>query len=104
MFIFDDKPIPDNLPIDSIPQWIKKNANWWAQGTITDTDFLKGIEYLVLNDIIKIENVETKNSSSKEIPSWIRNNADWWSQGLISDTEFINGIKYLIEVGIISYQ
>jgi len=37
-----------------IPSWIKNNADWWAQGLITDDDFVKGIQYLVENGIIQI--------------------------------------------------
>ena len=45
-----------NVPVDAetsqtisgeIPTWIKSNANFWAQGLISDSDFLSGIEYLV---------------------------------------------------------
>jgi len=103
LYIFDDNVIFQE-PIDDIPQWIKKNANWWSKGTITDSDFLRGIEYLIQIDILKIEASKVVSSSSKEIPQWIRNNAEWWTAGLISDNEFIAGIKYLIEAGIISYR
>jgi len=37
-----------------IPSWIKNNADWWAQGLITDDDFVKGIQYLVEQGIIVI--------------------------------------------------
>jgi len=103
LYIFDDNAIIQE-PIDEIPQWIKKNANWWSKGTITDSDFLRGIEYLIQIDILKIEANKVVPSSSKEIPQWIRNNAEWWAAELISDNEFIAGIKYLIEAGIISYR
>lgn len=103
IYIFDDNAIIQE-PLDEIPQWIKKNASWWAKGTITDSDFLRGIEYLIQIDILKIESNVVETSSTKEIPQWIRNNAEWWAGGLISDNEFIAGIKYLIEAGIISYR
>ena len=103
LYIFDDNVIFQES-IDEIPQWIKKNANWWSKGTITDSDFLRGIEYLIQIDILKIEANKVVPSSSKEIPHWIRHNAEWWATGLISDNEFIAGIKYLIEAGIISYR
>jgi len=103
IYIFDDNLIIQES-IDEIPQWIKKNANWWSKGTITDSDFLRGIEYLIQIDILKIESNKIVPSSSKEIPQWIRNNAEWWAAELISDNEFIAGIKYLIEAGIISYR
>jgi predicted secreted protein with PEFG-CTERM motif len=33
-------------PVAPIPAWIKNNAKWWSQGSITDDDFAKGIQYL----------------------------------------------------------
>ena len=39
---------------DSIPAWIKNTAGWWADGNITETEFLRAIEYLIDNKIIKI--------------------------------------------------
>ena len=39
---------------NEIPPWIKKNADWWGQGLISDGDFLKGIQFLVENRIIRI--------------------------------------------------
>jgi|SRR5579872_5798059 len=38
----------------AIPQWIKNNAKWWSDGTITDSEFLKGIQYLVQEGIIQV--------------------------------------------------
>jgi hypothetical protein len=103
LYIFDEL-FPTPQVVEQIPQWIKKNAEWWSKGTITDSDFLRGIEYLIQNEILKIEANQINSSKSSEIPLWIRNNAEWWSTGLISDDEFLAGIKYLIEVGIIAYQ
>ncbi|MEO2201354.1 MAG: phosphate/phosphite/phosphonate ABC transporter substrate-binding protein [Nitrosopumilus sp.] len=37
-----------------IPEWIKNNAGWWVDGTVDDTTFLNGIEFLVENDIINV--------------------------------------------------
>ena len=45
----------DNTPTNLIiPQWIKQNAAWWADGQIDDASFLSGIEYLVQNEVIVI--------------------------------------------------
>ncbi len=35
-----------------LPEWIKNNAGWWADGIIDDKTFVQGIEYLVKNGII----------------------------------------------------
>jgi hypothetical protein len=37
-----------------IPNWIKNNAGWWADDLISDDDFVKGIQYLVENKIIRV--------------------------------------------------
>jgi plastocyanin len=37
-----------------IPEWIKNNAGWWSQGMITDDDFIKGIQFLIENGIIRV--------------------------------------------------
>jgi len=39
---------------NEIPSWIKNNADWWSQGLISDDDFVKGIQYLVEQGIIKV--------------------------------------------------
>ncbi len=85
-----------------IPQWIKNNAKWWADGEIGDTDFLKGIQYLVQNGVIKAPLSQGGyTSTSKQIPSWIKNSAGWWANGTIDDSEFVKGIGYLVQSGII---
>jgi len=38
----------------SIPEWIKNNAMWWAEGTIDDDAFIQGIEFLAKQGIIQI--------------------------------------------------
>lgn len=86
-----------------IPEWIKNNAAWWADGQIDDSSFVQGIQYLIKEGIMKIpETIKSETTSeSQEIPGWIKNNAEWWAKGLISEDDFVNGIKYLVEKGII---
>jgi len=86
---------------NTIPYWIKNNAKWWSDDKISDNDFLSGIEYLLSNNIIKINSQNSKGTSSDLIPSWIKNNAKWWSGNKISDDDFLSGIKYLVENNII---
>jgi len=37
-----------------IPEWIKNNAKWWSEGSITETDYIKSLEYLIVQGIIQI--------------------------------------------------
>ena len=34
------------------PHWIKSTAGWWADGLVSDTEFVSGLEHLVNNGII----------------------------------------------------
>ena len=86
----------------SIPDWIKNNAGWWAEGQIDDSAFLQGIQFLINEGIMVIPSTETTQfSESQEVPSWIKNNAGWWAEGQIDDNTFVSGIQYLVKVGII---
>ncbi|HEV2193745.1 MAG TPA: hypothetical protein VGR54_09030 [Nitrosopumilaceae archaeon] len=84
-----------------IPSWIKNNAKWWAQGSLTDNDFTKGIQYMIKNGIMKIPQSHSDSSLSQQIPSWVKTNAGWWASGQISDGDFIKGIQYLVNSGVI---
>lgn len=88
----------------AIPDWIKNNAGWWADGTITDSDFITGIQYLIQNEILVVPPTATTGGSDEGIPDWVKNNAGWWAQDLISDDDFVNGIQYLIGAGLISVE
>ena len=39
----------------AIPDWIKNNAGWWADGLIDDGSFVSGIQWLISNGIIMLE-------------------------------------------------
>ena len=39
-----------------IPVWIKNNAGWWADGSIDDSSFVLGIQFLVQEGFMKITN------------------------------------------------
>ncbi|MGI0009494.1 MAG: hypothetical protein ACRD92_07735 [Nitrosopumilaceae archaeon] len=84
-----------------IPSWIKNNAKWWSGGQIEDSDFLKGIQYLIETGIMKIPETKSSVSQSSQIPMWIKNNAGWWADNKISASDFVSGIQYLINNGII---
>jgi hypothetical protein len=85
-----------------IPNWIKNNARWWAEGNIGDSDFVSGIQYLIKEGIMRIPpSSQTGSGSSQTIPTWIKNNAKWWAEGQITDNDFVQGIQYLVRQGII---
>ena len=43
-----------NITIQQIPSWVMTIASFWHNGELTDDEFVKGIQYLLDYDIIKI--------------------------------------------------
>ena len=91
-----------NSYAEDIPSWVKNNAKWWAEGMISEDDFVLGLGFLIKNDILQVPPTGVTEEKSDEIPDWVKNNALWWGQDKISDNDFLNGIQFLISVGIIS--
>ena len=62
-------PIPDDdvgstiepAPEAKVPEWIKNNAGWWADGAIGDSDFASGLEYLIKEKIILVSEQTISN-------------------------------------------
>jgi len=53
-----------------IPSWIRNNAEWFAKGIISDSDFVLGLEYMVEGKIIQSPNIqiiESENDSNENI-------------------------------------
>ncbi|QLH03340.1 fibronectin type III domain-containing protein [Nitrosopumilus cobalaminigenes] len=48
-------PKSPDAPKFSIPKWVKTNAGWWAEGKISDVEYVQGIEYLINQGIVKIK-------------------------------------------------
>jgi len=56
--IIDIPNLPKSMVVDSddkIPDWIRQNVGWWANGLISDEEFVSGIKYLVERGIITIQ-------------------------------------------------
>jgi hypothetical protein len=92
---------PGEKPTIVIPDYIKNNAGWWAEGAIDDSHFISGIQYLINEGIMKIPPTTQSNGShGNKIPEYIKNNAGWWAEGAIDDKTFVQGLQYLIKEGI----
>lgn len=83
-----------------IPKWIKMEAKWWADGAISDSEFIKAIEYLAKEKVIKIQKSQSVQQE-KTVPAWLKQSAGWWASEQISDAEFAKSLQYLSDAGII---
>ena len=93
-----------NAYAQEIPLWVKNSAGWWAEGSIEDADFVKGIEFLINEKIIFVDTSNSNKENSESIPLWVKNSAGWWAEGSIEDADFVKGIEYLVSNGIISVE
>ena len=84
-----------------IPNWVKNNAGWWADGQIPDSAFVQGIQFLIKEGIIVVPVSESAAQNESNIPEWIKTNAGWWADGQIDDKTFATGIEFLIKIGLI---
>jgi len=92
--------IPESRP--PVPDWLKNNVQWWANGTLDDNTFKQGISYMIKEDIISIDDLPAASGATESaIPDWVKQNAKWWADGVIGEDDFINGLKYMVEKGII---
>ena len=58
-------------PVEKIPDWIKTNAGWWADGSIDDDSFVQGIQYLIKEGIMKVpQATQSSSSSGSEPEAW----------------------------------
>ena len=89
---------------DSIPDWVKNNAAWWAEGSISQADFVSGLQFLIQEDILQVPITQVSDNQSDKVPDWVKTTAGWWAEGKVSDADFVNGVQFLMKVGLISVQ
>ncbi len=97
------KTVGDGKPDLKIPSWIRDQAEWWVEGSISDADFINGIQYLIKERIIVLPDIpeSEKTGRPNDMPDWVKNNVRWWSKGTISDQEMVSALQFLIKEGII---
>ena len=86
---------------ESVPDWVKNTAGWWANDDISESEFVTAIEFLINDNIIQVETSQSA-TNSQGVPDWVKNTAGWWANDDISESEFVTAIEFLIETGIIS--
>lgn len=85
----------------TIPSWIKSDAKYWKEGQIGDSEYIKGMQYLIQNNIMQMPPSDKSIEKSDKIPSWVKNNAGYWADGLLSDAEYVSTMQYIVGLGIV---
>ncbi|MGD8707392.1 MAG: peptidase, partial [Nitrosopumilaceae archaeon] len=94
-----EKGLPPEIP--KIPPWLKLNAEWWATGQISDSEFLEGIDFLFEKGVVFVPGKGLNPEETWSIPSWYKDIAAWWSEDKITDDEFLLAIENLVAREII---
>ena len=70
--------IPSISAQEQVPSWVKNTAGWWATDAISETEFVKAIEFIIQNNIITIE-----NDLSSVLLTWdeVINDANYANEG-----------------------
>ncbi len=89
-----------SVDANNVPDWVKNNAGWWAEGQIDDTAFVSGVQYMIEQGIISVPSTTRSSGDTDTIPSWVKNNAGWWADGTLTENDFVNALQYLIKMGI----
>ena len=43
-----------SVDANNVPDWVKNNAGWWADGTLTENEFVNALQYLIKMGIMKV--------------------------------------------------
>jgi hypothetical protein len=52
-----------------IPDWIKNNAKWWSEGSISEADYIESLEYLIQHGIIDMPILITEVTAAQTMYS-----------------------------------
>jgi len=51
---FDQQQMTASAQSGTVPDWVKNNAGWWSEGTISTGEYIIGLQWLIEQDIIQI--------------------------------------------------
>ena len=49
-----ERPTKTTATVEEFPDWVKQNAEWWAQDLISNDEYVKGIQFLIEQGIIVV--------------------------------------------------
>ena len=52
---------------ESVPPWIKNTALWYGEGSISETEFLNAIKFLIENDLIDLKEDKPEETVSENL-------------------------------------
>ncbi len=102
--VSDSFTITLRAPSPLIPESTKHDVALWADGLISDNEFIVILHDLINEGVLMVpvdQSTSGQASSLGEIPFWMKFNAGFYANGQISESEFLMAIEWLISNGII---
>lgn len=87
-----------------VPSWIKKAADMWTDGQISDEDFAKSMQYLIEKGVLHTPTSSGEPTVDNQNTQSMQNSIRSWAAGHGSSDDFVNGITYLIQKDAASIQ
>jgi len=94
---FDEGYDPTGLIL--IPDWVRINASWWANDLAGEEVFIRGLEFMVKENTLRVSESQDKNMQT--VPEWFKNTANWWADDKIDNRTFVYSLQNLIDREII---
>jgi phosphonate transport system substrate-binding protein len=60
-------PLTVTAQSDTVPEWIKNTAGFWARGEISDIEFINAMEFLIGSGIIQVPGISVSNTNVEEL-------------------------------------
>jgi plastocyanin len=65
--------LADFVTAEQVPEWVKNTALWYAEGTVSENEFLNAIKFLIENEIIVLNITEKTSTVTSEPKSHVLN-------------------------------
>lgn len=86
-----------------IPNWVKNTALWWGQGQISDSEFVKAMQYLIDHGILVISQAPpAKNPTNDLLPS-ATDIGPFWNTYSVKPHYIMNGFNTTTSSPVIIY-
>lgn len=85
---------------NAISDWVKLPVIWWLDGNITDDEFSSMIEWLIDEDILKIDNKIKPDRLLIDMTPFTKSMFSLWGRDMITDSDILKLIENFRMLGV----
>ncbi len=87
----------------AVPDWVRINAGLWADGLVTDGEFVEAAGYLIKRGVLGVSMQQGASESTggggDGVTGEVWDNVGLWADGLVTDGEFVEAVESLVGAG-----